>query len=306
MIRRVSDRSWFLLAVIVLFVCQSAIADTADDKPTDDLANDPAVVAVRKLGGTVRAMARDSESLEVEFHVGGRDLNDDGLKRVAALKRTVSLNLRGTKITDAGLKHLKGLTSLRRLHLERTSVGDAGVAHLAGLVELEYLNLYGTKITDEALGRLTGLKKLRRLYVWQTGVTDAGVARLQKVLPKLKVSRGVDLSKLPAYKPVEVEPVKPEVDLKWMATTRSSDAPKSRTGSDTKVIFENKSGKRVKVYWVSYDDQLKLYGTIEIDGQRTQNTYSNSTWLITDENEKPMGFFLVGVKLARAVIPKAK
>jgi len=261
-----------------------------------------ALAAIKKIGGTVHLMAGNRTDWKVEFHLGGRSLTDEGLAHVAALNDVASLNVRDTKITSGGLVHLKGLTKLERLHLERTEVGDEGIANLAGMVNLQYLNLYDTRITDKALDQLTGLKNLTRLYVWKTGVTDEGVARLEKALPNLKIVRGVDLSTLPASVPSE--PEKPGKPIKWIATSTVGEAPKSENGDNTEVVFENKSDRKVKIYWVSYGNELELYGELEPGKTRRQNTYANNSWLICDENDKPLGYFIVGPEKALAVIPK--
>ncbi len=259
---------------------------------------------IEKLGGSVRPLDGESGALEVEFHLRGKQLTDDGLAHVAVLDNVASLNLRDTQITGAGLVHLKGLTSLRFLHLERTAVGDEGIEHLAGLTNLEYLNLYSTNITDKSLEHLTGLKKLTSLYVWQTGVTDEGVARLERALPDLKIVRGVDLSKLPDSFPSPEEKPKPKLSLKWVAISSRQDAPqRSENGINTQVFFENKSERRVKIYWITYAGDLKLYGELEPGGTRQQNTYARNAWLITDESEIPLGYFVVEEDEALAVIP---
>ncbi len=268
----------------------------------DEPSEEAAVAAIEKLGGKVRRV-RKGAGREVAFHLRGRKLTDAGLAHVAALKDVVSLNLRDTSITGAGLSHLGGLTGLRWLHLERTGIGDEGTEHLARLVNLEYLNLYGTKITDRALAHLEGLKKLKRLYVWKTGVTDAGVARLEKALPRLKIVRGVDLATLPDYVPPELDIPVPKEDLKWLPVADAREVPKSQTGLNTLVIFQNKSSRLVKVVWISYGGEPKLYGLLEPGATREQNTYSRNAWLITDNNDRALGYFIVGTEVARAVIP---
>ena len=202
--------------------------------------------AIKKSGGLVLPYPGEGEQWEVEFHLRGRDLTDDGLANVAALKNVIALNLRDTQITSAGLVHLKGLTKLRRLHLERTKIGDEGIGNLVNLPDLEYLNLYATKITDKSLDQLAGLKNLKQLYVWQTDVTDEGVARFKKARPKVKIVRGLDLSKVVVVKKLEPKPVDA---LKWIAASDQK-PPKSKTGSFTTVVFENQSGRKVKLYWV--------------------------------------------------------
>lgn len=178
-----------LLACLTLEITQHvAIAQNAD---TDEQS---AIDAIRKLGGAVRRIAADTDGVEVDFHLSGRELTDEGLAHVAKVRNVVSLHLKDTKITNSGLVHLKNLGQLRTLHLERTGISDDGVLHLAQLKNLEYLNLYGTKIGDGALAHLIELKKLHRLYLWQTEVTDGGVAQLAKAIPDLRIERGANLT----------------------------------------------------------------------------------------------------------------
>ncbi|MEO1995004.1 MAG: hypothetical protein ABGZ17_06980, partial [Planctomycetaceae bacterium] len=240
---------------------------------------------VKRLGGSVRYKG---QQMEVDFHLRGRGLTDDGLAHLARLKNITWLNLKDTKITGAGLAHLQGLDKLRWLHLEQTQVGDAGMQHLAGLPNLEYLNLYATNITDNALAQLAQCKHLRRLYVWQTRVTDLGVARLQKKLPKLKIVRGLDLSKLSARDPTEAEKPKPKVSLKWeVVSSRAEAPPRSENGINCQILFENKSARPVKLYWISYGNgELKLYATLPPGATRQQNSYVRNVWLVTDKSDQ--------------------
>ena len=264
-----------------------------------------AVSAIKGMGGSVRSIG---DEWEVDFHVRGRELTNEGLVHVAALKNVAWLNLSNTKITGAGLVHLQGLDKLRSLHLEKTEIGDEGIKHLAGLTNLEYLNLYATKVTDKSLEQLAGAKKLRRLYVWQTDVTDAGVARLEQAQPELKIVRGVDLSKLASSFPAEAEQPKPKLALKWVAVSRRSEAPaRSENGINCQILFENQSARTVKLYWISYGaGELKLYDTLAPGATRQQNSYARNVWLITAENDQPLGYFVVEQDDSHAVIPGQK
>ena len=60
----------------------------------------------------------------------------------------------------------------------------------------------------------------------------------------------------------------------------------------------------VKLYWVTYGGDLKLYGVFQPGKRREQNSYQNNVWLITDLKEKPLGFFIVSAKPAQAIVPK--
>ena len=284
-----------LIAVLLVF-CESSwtcAEETAD-----------AVAAIRKIGGTVRPVGKE---WAVDFHLRGRRLTDKELVHVAALKNVVWLNVSKTKITSSGLVHLKGLDKLRWLHLEMTKVGDKGIEHVAGLDKLEYLNLFGTKITDKALGKLARCKKLKRLYLWQTNVTDEGVASLQKARAKTRIVRGVDLSKLASSFSSEVEKPKKRVPLKWVDVTSRGEAPaRSEAGVNCEILFENRSKQPVKLFWIGYGNgALKFYTRLAPGATRKQNSYSKNAWLITDDDDQPLGFFLVTEDDSHAVVPGA-
>ena len=261
-----------------------------------------AIDSIKKNGGLVLPSPGGENQWDIQFQLRGRDLTDDGLADVAKLGNVVELNLRDTKITSAGLVHLKGLAKLKRLHLERTNVGDEGIANLTKLTTLEYLNLYGTKITDKSLDHLAGLKNLRQLYVWQTDVTDAGIAKFKQALPAVSVVKGIDLSTII---PVAKEEPKPENDLKWLPEGGDEKPPaKSVTGEFIFVRFINERDKPVKLFWIDYGGKPKLYGVIEPGDQRRQSTYEGAVWMLADERDKPLGYFVTGREFARAIIPK--
>ncbi|MBG31334.1 MAG: hypothetical protein CMI31_15255 [Opitutae bacterium] len=279
---------------LVTCLCLIASSASADDKD--------ALAAIEKLGGAVRGIAQNTEGIEIDFHLRGDVLTDAGLLHLARLQNVVILHLAGTEVTDAGLVHLKGLSSLRRLHLEKTGVGDTGLAHLKGLGNLEYLNLYGTKVSDKGLDHLVGLMKLKRLYLWQSQVTEDGAEKLRKALPGLEVNTGADLSTLVTIAPSA--PVK-LVDVKWVPASTVS-PPRSRNGQNVTIQFENKSGKKVKVFWISFDGNRQLYAELANGATRKQNSYGAHTWLITDEKDAALGHFICAGQPCKAVIPALK
>tara|TARA_Y100001934_G_C12312087_1_gene755458 strand:- start:502 stop:1449 length:948 start_codon:yes stop_codon:yes gene_type:complete len=267
------------------------------------LEQSPAVKAVAEVGGLALPLA--GGGWEVEFHHRGRDLlTNDGLARLEALGDVVSLNLRDTGITGEGLVHLKKLGTLQRLHLERTKVDDVGMEHLAGLSQLEYLNLYATSVSDKSLEHFADLKNLRQIYLWQTKVTAGGAEKLQKSLPKLRISRGVDLDKLASQAP-KVEEPKATASLKWLPFGGSDKPPnKSKTGTFIKVTFSNQRTQPVKLVWIDYGGGQKLYGEIAPGGKREQTSYSGAVWLVTDPKDQPLGHFVTNQQYATAIIPK--
>jgi sialate O-acetylesterase len=95
----------------------------------------------------------------------------------------------------------------------------------------------------------------------------------------------------------------PTEKLNWNVAGDQS-PPNSVPGSTTTIIFENKSGKKLKVFWVPYGGGKKFYGELKPGETRQQNTYSKSSWLVTDEKDKPLGYFRTTQKVGIAVIPE--
>ena len=79
---------------------------------------------------------------------------------------------------------------------------------------------------------------------------------------------------------------------------------KSVTGEFTIIRFINKRNKAVKLFWIDYSGKPKFYGMINSESERRQNTYEDAVWMITNEQEMPLGYFVTGRDFARAIIPK--
>ena len=271
-------------------------------------ADQGALQAIREAGGIVRSMGG---GWEIEFQRKGKAMKSGSLVDVALLGESVlALNLRGTLTTNVDLKQVGKLPKLGRLHLERTEVGDDGMAHLAGLKDLRYLNLYGTKVSDSGLVHLAALENLERLYVWETAVTTEGCAALSRSLPELKIVRGVNLDEV-AAEAEEREKKKEEekeevvrVDLKW--TPAGTETPPRSKGGGTlsSISIINSREESVKLYWVEYGGGLKYYAEIAAGDTLTRGSFSKATWLITDLNEEPLGYFTATVEPSQVKVPQ--
>ena len=55
---------------------------------------------------------------------------------------------------------------------------------------------------------------------------------------------------------------------------------------ETSIKFVNRSGQTIKVYWLDYDGNRKLYKTLLARQLYDQETFLTHPWLITDENDK--------------------
>jgi internalin A len=176
-------------------------------------AEDKAVLAVTKLGGTIThddeaagkpvvavdftkatttakaqkeitdaglAELKDFTSLR-SLSLGGSKVSDKGLKELTHLKSLEALYLYNTGVTDAGLKDLTELGSLRTLDLTATVITDAGLKSLGALNNLQELTLGETRVTDAGLKEIKGLESLQTLWLSNSQVSDAGLRELKEL-----------------------------------------------------------------------------------------------------------------------------
>ena len=62
-------------------------------------------------------------------------------------------------------------------------------------------------------------------------------------------------------------------------------------GESTEIRFINKTGGKILLFWVSNPDKPTPYGSVEAGAQYDRHTFAGHVWLVTDENEKPLGVF---------------
>ena len=92
--------------------------------------------------------------------------------------------------------------------------------------------------------------------------------------------------------------------LRWHSTA-DQEVPSSKpVGNPFEVIFLNETPGTLKLFWVSPDGQRKSYGDIEPGNQVRQQTRPGAVWLITNKNDKQLGYFVVDDRTSKAIIPK--
>ncbi|MFZ9681425.1 MAG: hypothetical protein ACO3CL_08410 [Bacteroidia bacterium] len=72
----------------------------------------------------------------------------------------------------------------------------------------------------------------------------------------------------------------------------------------TEVIFENRSGQTVRIYWLDYSGNRKLYRTLENGQKHAQKTFVTHPWLITGEDDRGWQVFFPD-SLPRTVVISA-
>ena len=108
------------------------------------------------------------------------------------------------------------------------------------------------------------------------------------------------------------KPVEPKVDslpaLRWKPLAKGAKAPSSKPdGGSFEVIFVNRSKGKVQLLWMDRTGGRKPYAVISPSGHYRQRTRPGAVWMIAEVESgagRSLGYFEVGDRSARAVIPK--
>ncbi len=117
------------------------------------------------------------------------------------------------------------------------------------------------------------------------------------------------LAELRRYVPEQFVPIPPpaEDDYPLLAfqLARDSPAPASKpAGKKFDVLFINRSENPVKLSWVNPEGKPLPYGEIAVGMRQRQSTRRGAVWLISDQDDKPLGHFQIQGEPSCAVIPK--
>lgn len=83
-------------------------------------------------------------------------------------------------------------------------------------------------------------------------------------------------------------------------------APASKPdGQPFDCYFVNQRSSDVELFWISPAGKPKSYGAISTNEPKRQNTRPGAIWMVADTDGKPLGYFIVGDRGARAVVPAA-
>jgi hypothetical protein len=191
-----------LLLITILCLGPGGYIAYERDKAAKDTA---AAEAIEKMGGVVepnrssrsallRRILGDDRYSNIQT-IGLENFRDDihvsdvDLIHLRRFRNVKNLYLYNVDVTDAGSPELAALTELDSLILSRVKITDTSLVHLSGMSKLNSLNLDHTQIKGPGLKHLAGLKNLSFLTLRGTEIEPEEIERLQKVLPKLEISR---------------------------------------------------------------------------------------------------------------------
>ena len=63
-------------------------------------------------------------------------------------------------------------------------------------------------------------------------------------------------------------------------------------GAQLKFTLKNERSDRIKSYWVNYSGEGVLYYNLNAGNSYTQSTYGQHPWLITDESDNVIMYFV--------------
>lgn len=94
--------------------------------------------------------------------------------------------------------------------------------------------------------------------------------------------------------------------LAWRPAKKSAAPASKPDGNPFDVVFINRSKSTVVLHWMDRSGKPRPYGGIEAGKRKRQQTRPGAVWLITDPEDKPLGYFVVGDRKAQAQIPRNK
>ena len=94
--------------------------------------------------------------------------------------------------------------------------------------------------------------------------------------------------------------------LTWQSARSHSVPPSRPDGNTFDVIFFNQTEDPVNLFWMDREGKSRPYGQIKAKGFKRQRTRPGAVWLISDAQGGEMGYFEIGDRMARGVIPDSK
>ncbi|WP_246146455.1 sulfatase-like hydrolase/transferase [Rubripirellula lacrimiformis] len=91
--------------------------------------------------------------------------------------------------------------------------------------------------------------------------------------------------------------------LKWHPAVDSTTLVSNPIGDQFDLVVTNERAGPVKVFWMDRRGNRKSFGTLEAGWRKPIRTRPGSVWLVTDADEKPIGYFRVGDRTAHAIVP---
>lgn len=85
------------------------------------------------------------------------------------------------------------------------------------------------------------------------------------------------------------EPEEPPGETLALRPPEEAPSASTRTGTETALTFDNRSGGPVEIFWLDPQGERRSYGTVAAGAQRQQHTYAGHAWLVVDSHGRALG-----------------
>lgn len=151
-----------------------------DDFPDIEIAKaaTDSVNTIKDQGIHVEHIGNATNFLRVSC-INKSTFSDSDFKLLTSIKDQIAiLDLGGTQVSDAILEKLATLPNLTVLKLDNTSITGRTIEKLVPLEHLKTINLTGTRFESSNLEKLTNFKQLESVYLFNSGLSETGVQSL--------------------------------------------------------------------------------------------------------------------------------
>jgi hypothetical protein len=94
----------------------------------------------------------------------------------------------------------------------------------------------------------------------------------------------------------------PTFTIAFVPYSLVKDIPHSGGGKNTSLTFDNRLGKGIRLWWIDGGGSRHSYGELAAATKKTQTSYAQHVWLITDLQDMPLGYFVASSVPALATI----
>jgi hypothetical protein len=142
-------------------------------------ASKDSVLATEETGIHIDFISKSSNFLSVSA-INKPSFKDSDFEGLLSLKNNISrLDLGGTQVTDAVLEKIAQLPNLTVLKLDNTVITGNTIKALTSLEYLKSINLTGSQFETVHLEKLTSFPKLQQVFLYRTKANTKGVKSLK-------------------------------------------------------------------------------------------------------------------------------
>lgn len=106
-----------------------------------------------------------------------------------------------------------------------------------------------------------------------------------------------------SFKKVAAAAAESKASLALQAWSEKERVVSNPQGSPFRVEFDNQSESVVRLYWLNLQGEKQNVIEISAASRKAVRTREGAAWLVTDLKDRPLGFFRIGARSAKAIIP---